>query len=57
MNGLLKATKLPVPIESTKMPDPHFPKLNDSNYADWRYMMVAMLVEKDLWDVVDGSLT
>ena len=39
------------------MPDPHFPKLNDSNYADWHYMMVATLVEKDLWDVVDGSPT
>ena len=46
-----------MPIESTKMPDPHFPKLNDSNYADWHYMMAAMLVEKDLRDVVDGSLT
>src|SRR5882724_2830204 len=39
------------------MPDPHFPKLNDANYADWHYMMVATLVEKDLWDIVDGSLT
>src|SRR5882724_10978735 len=39
------------------MPDPHFPKLNDANYADWRYIMAATLVEKDLWDVVDGSLT
>ena len=39
------------------MPDPHFPKLNDANYADWCYMMVATLVEKDLLDVVDGSLT
>src|SRR5882724_8863900 len=39
------------------MPDPHFPKLNDANYVDWCYMMAATLVEKDLWDVVDGSLT
>src|SRR5882672_2603823 len=39
------------------MPDPHFPKLNDANYADWHYMMAATLVEKDLWDVMDGSLT
>ena len=39
------------------MPDPHFSKLNDANYADWCYMMVATLVEKDLWDVVVGSLT
>ena len=39
------------------MPDPHFPKLNDANYVDWRYMMAATLVEKDLWDVVDSLLT
>jgi len=39
------------------MPDPHFPKLNDTNYADWCYMMAATLSEKDLWDVVDSSLT
>ena len=39
------------------MPDPHFPKLNDTNYADWCYMMAATLIEKDLWDVVDSSLT
>src|SRR5882672_6138026 len=44
-------------IKAPKMPDPHFPKLNDANYADWCYMMAATLVEKDLWDVVDGSLT
>src|SRR5882724_9934497 len=39
------------------MPDPHFPKLNDTNYTDWHYIMAATLVEKDLWDVVDGPLT
>ena len=39
------------------MPDPYFPKLNDTNYTDWHYIMAATLVEKDLWDVVDGSLT
>ena len=39
------------------MPHPHFPKLNNTNYADWHYMMVATLVEKDLWDIVDGWLT
>src|SRR5882724_421880 len=39
------------------MLDPHFPKLNDANYTDWHYMMAATLVEKDLWDVMDGSLT
>jgi gag-polypeptide of LTR copia-type/Zinc knuckle len=39
------------------MPDPHFEKLNEMNYNDWRYVMAAMLVEKDLWDVVDGTET
>ena len=39
------------------MPDPHFPKLNNTNYADWCYMMAATLIEKDLWDVVNSSLT
>src|SRR5882724_7090783 len=39
------------------MPNPHFPKLNDANYVDWHYMMAATLIEKDLWDVVDSSLT
>ena len=35
------------------MPDPSFKKLNESNYADWHYLMEALLIEKDLWDVVD----
>ena len=39
------------------MPDPSFEKLNESNYVDWRYLMEALLIEKDLWDVVDGSET
>ena len=37
------------------MPDTVFEKLNDKNYADWHYMIEALLVEKDLWDVVDGT--
>ena len=45
------------PSQSENMPDPHFPKLDDANYADWHYMMAATLIEKDQWDVVDGSLT
>ena len=36
---------------------PSFEKLNDSNYNDWHYMMFALLVEKDLWDIVDGTET
>ena len=39
------------------MPDPSFEKLNEINYADWRYLMEALLSEKDLWDVVNGSET
>ena len=23
--------------------------------ADWRYMMEALLIEKDLWDIVEGT--
>ena len=37
------------------MPETAFEKLNEQNYADWRYMMEALLIEKDLWGVVDGS--
>jgi hypothetical protein len=37
------------------MPNTAFEKLNETNYPDWRYTMEALLVEKDLWDVVDGS--
>ena len=39
------------------MPDSSFEKLNETNYNDWRYVMAALLVEKDLWDVVDGTET
>src|SRR5882724_4903165 len=45
------------PSQSENMPDPHFPKLNDTNYVDWHYMMAATLIKTDLWDVVDSSLT
>lgn len=37
--------------------DEKFPKLNDSNYWVWKVLMKAMLVRKNLWDVVDGSET
>ena len=37
------------------MPDTIFEKLNEKNYADWHYMMEALLIEKDLWDVVNGN--
>ena len=37
------------------MPDTAFEKLNKTNFSDWCYMMEALLVEKDLWNVVDGS--
>jgi hypothetical protein len=37
------------------MPETSFEKLNEKNYPNWRYMMEALLVEKDLWDVVDGT--
>ena len=39
------------------MPDSSFEKLNETNYNDWCYVMAALLVEKDLWDVVDGTET
>ena len=39
------------------MPDSSFEKLNETNYNDWHYIMAALLVEKDLWDVVDGTET
>ena len=39
------------------MPNPSFEKLNESNYLDWCYLMETLLIEKDLWDVVDGSET
>ena len=37
------------------MPDMAFEKLNETNFSDWCYMMEVLLVEKDLWNVVDGS--
>ena len=37
------------------MPETQFEKLNEKNYVDWRYMMEALLIEKDLWDIVDRT--
>jgi hypothetical protein len=34
-----------------------FAKLNDENYADWKMMMEALLVRKQLWDIVSGEKT
>ena len=39
------------------IPNLHFEKLNEMNYNDWHYVMVAMLIEKDLWDIIDGTET
>ena len=39
------------------MPDSSFEQLNETNYNDWCYIMAALLVEKDLWDVVDDTET
>jgi len=39
------------------MPDVAFEKLTEGNYADWKMRMEALLVEKDLWGVVDRSIT
>ena len=32
-----------------------FEKLNEKNYPDWHSIMEALLIEKDLWDVVDET--
>jgi hypothetical protein len=32
-----------------------FEKLNDSNWGQWRMLMKALLVKKNLWGVVDGT--
>ena len=39
------------------MPDLTFQKLDGTNYAEWSMLMEAWLVEKGLWDVVDGTET
>jgi hypothetical protein len=39
------------------MPEALFDRLNDTNYADWRIKMEALLEEKELWDVVSGDET
>ena len=30
-------------------------KLNEENYGDWSMMMEAVLVRKQLWDIVNGE--
>jgi Domain of unknown function (DUF4219) len=30
-------------------------KLNEENYGDWSMMMEAILVRKQLWDIVNGE--
>ena len=37
------------------MPETQSEKLNEKNYVDWRYMMEALLIEKDLQDIVDRT--
>ena len=32
-------------------------KLNKTSYNDWCYIMATLLVEKDLWDIVNGTET
>jgi len=32
-----------------------FEKLNDSNWGVWKMLMKALLVRKNLWDIMDGS--
>ena len=32
-------------------------KLNEENYGDWSMMMEAILVRKQLWDIVNGEKT
>jgi hypothetical protein len=34
-----------------------FEKLNDTNHGPWKQLMKALLVRKDLWDVVSGVET
>jgi hypothetical protein len=34
-----------------------FAKLNDGNYANWKMMMEALLVQKQLWEIVSGGKT
>src|ERR1700738_1264148 len=54
------AVHLPSGAESTMtvelMPE-MFEKLNDSNWGQWRMFMRALLVKKNVWDVVSGSET
>ena len=37
------------------MPETQIEKLNEKNCVDWHYMMEALLIEKDLWNIVDRT--
>ena len=37
------------------MPSESITKLNETNYDTWSLVMKALLVRKDLWDIIDGS--
>ncbi|PSS37202.1 hypothetical protein PHLCEN_2v953 [Hermanssonia centrifuga] len=37
------------------MPGPTIPKLNDTNYVEWSMLIEALLVKKNLFDVVSGE--
>ena len=37
------------------MPSESITKLNETNYDTWSLVMKALLVCKDLWDIIDGS--
>ncbi|RDX39378.1 hypothetical protein OH76DRAFT_1394630, partial [Lentinus brumalis] len=36
---------------------PSFDKLNDTNYAEWRRFMQALLTKQGVWGVVSGTVT
>ena len=37
------------------MPSESITKLNETNCDTWSLVMKALLIRKDLWDVIDGS--
>lgn len=37
------------------MPETQFEKLNENNSVHWCYTMEALLIDKDLCDIVDGA--
>ena len=36
---------------------PSYTRLNDSNFHEWSFFTEAILVHKDLMDIVDGTIT